>query len=65
LKFTYKERRVKDHISIYNYMKYFHDDKFTTLKAFMPEIYLRTGMCFRTGSIQFKDNEKKVRAERI
>ena len=42
---------------LYKYMKYFHDDKFITLKASIPEIYLRYGMCFSTGSIQFEDND--------
>jgi hypothetical protein len=37
-------------------MWWFQDDKFTTLKASKPETYLRNGMCFRTGSIQSKDN---------
>ena len=47
---------------LYKYMKYFHDDKFTTLKASVPEVYLRNGMCFRTGSIQFKDNDYKLKS---
>jgi hypothetical protein len=36
---------------LYKYMKYFHDNKFTTLNASIPEAYLRNGMCFRAGSI--------------
>jgi hypothetical protein len=43
-------------------MKYFHDDKFTTLKASIPEAYLRNGMCFRAGSIQSKDNDYKLKS---
>jgi hypothetical protein len=46
---------------LYKYMNCFHDDKFTALKASLPEIYLRNGMCFRTGSIQFKDNDNKLK----
>jgi hypothetical protein len=43
-------------------MMYFHDDKFMTLKASKPETYLRNGMCFRTGSIQLKDNDYKLKS---
>jgi hypothetical protein len=45
-------------------MKYFHEDKFTTFKASLPEIYLKNGMCFRTGSIQFKDNDYKIKCRK-
>jgi hypothetical protein len=35
-------------------MRWSHGAKFSTFKAYIPETYLRDGMCFRTGSIQFK-----------
>ena len=37
--------------------RWFHDPSFKMLKTPIPEIYFRTGTLFRTGSINFKDND--------
>jgi hypothetical protein len=49
---------------LYKYMMWFQDEKFTTLKASIPETYLRNGMCFRTGSNQFKAIDYKLKSRK-
>jgi hypothetical protein len=55
----------QDGRGLYKYMMWFHDDKFTTLKASTQETYLRNGMYFRTGSIQLRTTIMNWRAENI
>ncbi len=43
--------------SIDKYFRWFHDPSFKMLKTPIPEIYFRTGILFRTGGINFKDND--------
>jgi hypothetical protein len=38
------------------YMRMFQDPNLKTVKALIPDIYLRNGMRFRASRIPFKDN---------
>jgi hypothetical protein len=42
--------------SLDKYMRLFHDPNLKTVKASIPDIYLRNGMRFRASGILFKDN---------
>jgi hypothetical protein len=44
-------------MSLDKYMRLFHDRNLKTVKASIPDIYLRNGMRFRASGIPFQDND--------
>jgi hypothetical protein len=48
--------------SLDKYMRLFHDPNLKTVKASIPDRYLRNGMRFRASGIPFKDNAFELKS---
>jgi hypothetical protein len=48
--------------SLDKYIRLFHDPNLKTMKASIPDIYLRNGMGFRASGIPFKDNAFELKS---